>query len=83
MFLTNFLIIYQRKEYSFVRHWRTMFDISQEAPATKEGMSSLVCLKEWTESPSCIFTEGLNVESSAAVDLMMLGEVGLDCFGII
>ena len=51
-----------------------MFYISGAAPAKNKAMSSFFCLNSWTVSLSRRFTEYLTVASSAAVDLMVLGE---------
>ena len=54
-----------------------MFDISGAAPATKEGMTSLVLFKAWVTSLSCLFSEYLTVAYSDDVDLVVLGGEGL------
>ena len=55
-----------------------MFHIYGEKPATKEVVSSLVCLKAWTTSLSCRFTENFTMASSATFGLRFLGEEGLE-----
>ena len=55
MGLTQFILIFQCKGYPLVRHWWNSFDIYGETPATKEVMFSLVFLKIWNASLSCIF----------------------------
>ena len=75
--LTHVGLIFQCTGSSFVRHWWNVFEIYGYTPATKDGMSSLVCLKAWNESMGCLFTDYLTVASSSAVNFMELGEEGL------
>ena len=55
MGLTHFLLIFYRAGFSFVRNWHHIVAISGATAATKQGMSSVVFLKSWNASLSCIF----------------------------
>ena len=49
------LIIFHCEMTYLVRHWRTVLESSVWTPTTKEGKSSLDCLKDMTACLSWIF----------------------------
>ena len=74
MGLTHFHMTFHRAVFSFVKHQRTLFDVSGLAADIKLSMSGVICLKYWTESLSSIFNEILIAILSLVMDSAVFGE---------